>query len=38
MKVKFLLNDITEVGGVSRVVTSLANGIVNYLNYDLEII
>lgn len=38
MKVKFLLNDITEVGGVSRVVTSLANGMVKYLNYDVEII
>lgn len=38
MKVKFLLNDITEVGGVTRVVTSLANGMAKYLNYDIEII
>lgn len=38
MKIKFLLNDITEVGGVTRVVTSLANGMVKYLNYDVEII
>lgn len=38
MRVAFLVNDITNIGGVERVVVSLANYFVNRYSYDVTII